>query len=218
MRKIKFVKGEFYHVYNRGVDKRNIFANKYDIDRFLECMDEFNTVSLTGGLYESSFATPELKAKRKSKRLVNIVAYCLNPNHYHLILEQVAENGISQFMKRLNGGYSWYFNSRYQRSGALFQGPFKAKLIDSNTYLLHLSIYINLNFKVHQLSDLVAKLVRSSWEEYTTNNQETTICKKDIILDQLGSKNEYKKFALYALPDLIEKKKRDKEVADLLLE
>ena len=217
MRKIKFVKGEFYHIYNRGVDRRSIFSNKYDIERFLQCMDEFNTVSVTGGLYQNSFATPAVKTKQKSKRLVNIVAYCLNPNHYHLILEQLAEGGISQLMKRLGGGYSWYFNNRYQRSGALFQGSFKAKLIDSNEYLLYLSAYINLNFKIHQLSNRVAKLVRSSWEEYTTN-QGAGICKKGIILNQLGHKKDYKKFALDALPDLIEKRKITKEIAELLIE
>lgn len=180
-------------------------------------MDEFNTVALTGSLFENSFATPELKAKRKAKRLVNIVAYCLNPNHYHFILEQVAENGISQFMKRLGGGYSWYFNNRYHRSGALFQGAFKAKHINSNEYLLYLSVYINLNNKVHKLGDLVAKLVKSSWEEYTTK-QQVQFCKKDIILGQVKSLNEYKAFALDTLPALIQKKEQDKEFADLLFE
>lgn len=217
MRKIKFVKGEFYHIYNRGVDKRPIYASKYDVERFLQCMDEFNTVNLTGSLYETSFVAPEMIAKRKSKRLVNIIAYCLNPNHYHLILEQVVENGISQFLKRLNGGYSWYFNNRYQRNGALFQGPFKAKLIDSNAYLLHLSAYVNLNFKIHTLGDQVTKLVKSSWEEYTTE-QIAQICKKRIILNQFKSKSEYKRFALDALPELIEKKQRSKDVTDLLID
>lgn len=217
MRKIKFVTGEFYHIYNRGVDKRALFNNQYDVVRFLQCMDEFNTVSLTGGLYANSFVAQELKAKRRLRRLVNIVAYCLNPNHYHFILEQVAENGISQFLKRLGGGYSWYFNNRYQRNGALFQGPFKAKLIDSNEYMLHLSVYINLNFKVHQLSDRVAKLVKSSWEEYTTNKQ-IKVCKTEIVLDQFKSRYSYKEFALDALSALIEKKKRDIEVAALLID
>ena len=119
-------------------------------------------------------------------------------------------------MKRLSGGYSWYFNNRYQRSGALFQGPFKAKHINSNEYLLHLSVYVNLNFKVHQLSDQVAKLVRSSWDEYASS-QGVAICKKGIILNQFGT-NEYKKFALDALPDLIERKKMDQEITDLFIE
>jgi len=217
VRKIKFVNNEFYHLYNRGVDKRLIFNNKYDVERFLQCMEEFNTVSLVGSLYENSFLSPEIRNKRKDKKLVNIIAYCLNPNHYHFILQQIITNGISQFIKRLSGGHAWYFNNKYKRSGALFQGPFKAKFIDSNEYLLHLSAYVNLNFKVHQLGDQVAKLVKSSWEEYAVD-QRFGLCKKNIILDQFNSAKEYKIFALDALPALVEKKKNDKELADLLLE
>ncbi|MDP3935074.1 MAG: transposase [Candidatus Giovannonibacteria bacterium] len=218
MRKIKFVKGGFYHIYNRGVDKRNIFADTTDLKRFFQSMDEFNTLEPIGSLYENSFLTKEVLTKRKIKRLVNFVAYCLNPNHYHYILEEAAENGISQFMHRLSGGYTWYFNQRHKRSGSLFQGTFKAKYIDSNEYLLRTSIYVNLNFKVHQLGGLAAKLVASSWNEYTTKNQLAEFCKKEIILDQLGSKNEYRTFALDAIPDLIERKHREKEIADLFIE
>lgn len=181
-------------------------------------MDEFNTVQPIGSLYENSFVGDEIKVKRRSKQLVNFVAYCLNPNHYHFILEQVAENGISRFMHRLNGGYTWYFNKQYNRSGSLFQGRFKAKHIDSNEYLLHVCIYVNLNFKVHQLGGSAAKLVKSSWDEYTIKSQEIKICKKDIILNQFRSANEYKSFALDALPDLIERKQREKELASLLLD
>lgn len=217
MRKLKFVRGEFYHIYNRSVEKRNIFSDEYDVKRFLQSMDEFNTVEPIGSLYESSFLSDEARAKRRSKRLVNLVAYCLNPNHYHLILEELEEDGISRFIHRLSGGYTWYFNRRYKRSGVLFQGKFKAKHIMSNEYLLHLSAYINLNFKVHQLGGSAAKLVKSSWEEYTTDKV-AQICKKKIVLDQFSTKNEYKKFALDALPDLIERKQRSKEVADLLID
>ena len=217
MRKIKFVNGEFYHVCNRGVDKRSIFENQYDVRRFYQSMEEFNTINPIGSLYESSFLDDKIIAKRKTKRLVNIVAYCLNPNHYHLVLEQLHENGISQFMHRLNGGYTWYFNKKYQRSGSLFQGRFKAKHIDSNEYLLHVSAYVNLNWKVHKLGGSAAKLVKSSWDEYTTDPG-VILCKKNIILDQFESKEEYKAFAMNTLPALIQKKEYDKELADLLLE
>lgn len=218
MRKIKFAKGEFYHIYNRGVEKRNIFSNEYDMKRFLQSMDEFNTIAPIGSLYESSFISDTVKTKRRSKQLVNFIAYCLNSNHYHFILEQVAENGISRFMHRLSGGYTWYFNQRHKRSGVLFQGKFKAKHIDSNEYLLHVDVYVNLNFKVHQLGGSAAKLVRSSWDEYDNNFKEIKICKKDIILNQFRSVNEYKRFALDALPDLIARKQREKELSDLLLD
>ncbi|MDO8522820.1 MAG: transposase [bacterium] len=217
MRKIQFVNGEFYHIYNRGVDKRNIFNNSYDIQRFLQSMNEFNTINPIGSLYESSFLSPEIKSKRKRKKLVNFIAYCLNPNHYHFILEQLTNNGISQFMHRLGGGYSWQFNKKYQRSGSLFQGTFKAKLIYSNEYLLHLSAYVNLNYKVHKLGGLAAKLIKSSWAEYSTD-QISGICEKSIILNQFKSDKEYKAFALDTLPTLIERKEQNKELAELLFE
>ena len=74
--------------------------------------------------------------------LVEIVAYCLNPNHYHLIVKQISEKGIERFMQKIGTGYTNYFNKRYERSGALFQGKFKSIHIDSNEYLLHLSVYV----------------------------------------------------------------------------
>lgn len=218
MRKIKFAKGEFYHIYNRGVDKRNIFEDKADLERFFQSMNEFNTLEPIGSLYENSFLVPTALMRRKAKPLVDFVAYCINPNHFHFILKEATENGISRFMHKLSGGYTWYFNQRYKRSGALFQGTFKAKHIDSNAYLLNASIYVNLNFRVHQLGGLVAKLVKSSWDEYILKNVAAEFCKKNIILDQFDSRKEYEAFAIETLPILLERKQREKEISDLLVE
>lgn len=80
--------------------------------------------------------------------MVKFIAYCINPNHYHFILQQVSEKGIEKFMQRLGMGYAKYFNNRRKRSGTLFQGKFKARHIDSNEYLLHVSSYVNLNYKL----------------------------------------------------------------------
>lgn len=212
-RNISFVEGEFYHVYNRGVDKRNIFSEQYDVDRFLQSMDEFNTVEPIGSIFENSFANnPSLGSE--GAKLVNMVCFCLNPNHFHILLEQAAERGIEKFMHRL-GGYTQYFNKKYQRSGSLFQGVYKAKHIDSNEYLLHLSAYINLNNHVHQLGGEGAKLVKSSWNEYL---DKAALCKTDIILSQFKTRGEYKKFAMDSLDYTLERRKKDTEFADLLLE
>ncbi len=172
-------------------------------------MVEFNTVVPVGSLYENSFrknkddnSTPEPEDK-----LVNIIAYCLNPNHFHLILEQLVENGISEFMKRLGGGYTCFFNNKNDRSGSLFQGRFKAVHIDSNEYLLHVSAYVNLNDRVHQLGGPTPKLVKSksSWEEYM-NVHDSGICEKGIILEQFGSAHEYEEFSLSSLATMQERK------------
>ena len=81
------------------------------------------------------------------------------------------EESVSLFMKRLGGGYTWYFNNRHKRNGSLFQGSFKSILADKNEYLLHLSAYVNLNNRIHQRGGLTATLVRSSWDEYLNNKK-----------------------------------------------
>lgn len=202
MNREPFANGEFYHVYNRGVDKRKVFLTDADFVRFLKGMDEFNSVDPIGSLYAKSFEKEKLSGSTaKSEDLVDVVAYCLNSNHFHFILRQVSENGISEFMKRLSGGYTWYFNNRLKRSGTLFQGRFKAIHVDYNPYLLHLSAYVNLNNLAHSIS----RAYRSSWSEYNGEDNKG-VCKKDIILDQFDGMNEYIRFAEETLKNIIERK------------
>ncbi len=79
-----------------------------------------------------------------------MIAYCLNPNYFHFILEEILEKGIEKFMQKLGGGYPRYFNEKHHRTGALFQGKFKSVHIDSDEYLLHVSAYVNnLNICIH---------------------------------------------------------------------
>lgn len=212
MKKAKLANGEFYHIYNRGVDKRQVFLDLEDLGRFLQSMQEFNSEKPIGSLYENSF---HALLGGETAKLVDIVCYCLNPNHFHFVLRQKTDGGISEFMKRL-GGYTWYFNRKYQRSGSLFQGAFKAKHVNSNEYLLHVSSYVNLNNRVHKLK-LAGPIFKSSWDEYMGTNK-NDICKKDIILDQFKTNKEYKDFAESSLIDILERKKQSRELNDLLLE
>lgn len=213
-RKVNFVEGEYYHVYNRGVDKRSIFNNHRDTERFFKSMMEFNIKEPIGSIYENSFLKED---GLKPNPLVSFVAYCLNPNHYHFILTPIIENGIESFMQRLGTGYTLYFNNRNKRTGSLFQGNFKASHIDSNEYLLHVSAYVNLNDKTHQLGGETSKLVCSSWKEYTEPNS-NGICDKNIILEQFKNVTEYKDFALSSLKDIIERKEAEKELRTLLID
>ena len=218
-----FVNDEYYHVYNRGVDKRDVFMDKLDLRRFFQSMEEFNAVEPIGSIYENTFKKDEDLPLGNGK-LVEFVAFCLNPNHYHFILRQIAGGGISEFMKRLGGGYTKYFNEKNKRSGALFQGRYKVKHIDNNDYLLHLSAYVNLNSRVHkiELGRPTSKLVKSSWDEYTTDGNETkkdkNFCAKDIILGQFKNKKEYLSFAEDALGIMLARKENEKEISDLMLE
>jgi len=215
MRKITFSTAEIYHVFNRGVDKRLIFQEPADTTRFLQSIKEFNTLEPIGSLFEISFE--KKKIKKATKPLVHIIAYCLNQNHYHLLMKQVTYSGISNFMNRLNGGYSRYSNTKDQMDSSIFQGRFKAIQVDNNNYLLHLSVYINLNNKVHQLGDRVAKLVRSSMGEYE-NYKPDNICKKDIVLKQFKNSKDYVQFCKETIGDIVEKRKEDKEFEKLMID
>lgn len=218
-RKVSLATGEHYHIYNRGVDKRIIFVDKYDIQRFLKSMVEFNAVDPIGSLYLSSLSQLRGETPQFSKKLVNVIAYCLNPNHFHLILEQLVDGGISEYMKRLAGGYTGFFNQKHERSGSLFQGVFKDAHIDSDEYLLHASAYVNLNDRVHQLIGKHTKLTESlsSWEEYSDRNVKG-ICEKKIILGQFRNVNEYKEFATSSIESIINRKNELKDFNKLLLE
>ncbi|MEK7062703.1 MAG: transposase [Patescibacteria group bacterium] len=212
MRGVEFINNEYYHIYNRGVDKRTIFADKSDLDRFYQSMDEFNTEEPIGSIYANSFRKNPLRslAPKKQKKIVDFICYCLNPNHYHFILSPLVDKGIEKFMHKIGGGYTNYFNEKHKRTGSLFQGTFKAIHIDSNEYLLHLSAYINLNNKAHSLGSEAPK---SSWKEYITDSKEN-FCNKKIILGQFKNSSEYKKFAEDSLVDI----KQRKDMEKLLLE
>lgn len=123
MRKINFANGEYYHIFNRGVDKRIIFSSQKDYARFFQSVDEFNSIDPIGSLYENSFRKRENQVSKKAprkKKLIEIICYCFNPNHYHFILKQLIDRGIEKFMHRLGIGYTKYFNQKYDRNGVLF--------------------------------------------------------------------------------------------------
>lgn len=215
MRKIKFAEGEYYHILNRGVDKRTIFLQEEDLERFLQSMREFNTIDPIGSIYEAKFRKKDKQlgnlVSKNTEKMVDFVCYCLNPNHYHLILKQLVDRGIEKFMHRLALGYSNYFNLKYKRSGSLFQGPYKATHIDSDSYLLYVSAYVNLNNKVHGIEDTF----RSSWGEYCGDFQgAVNFCEKSIILNQFSGQKQYKDFAVESLKHIKERKELEK----LLLE
>jgi len=202
MRKTIFANEEYYHIYNRGVDKREVFLEDFDYVRFLTSMREFNVIEPIGSLhlknirdnYKKSVSGSTAKAlavEPLTHPLVEIVAYCLNPNHFHMILKQIRDGGISEFMKRLSGGYTWHFNKKYERSGALFQGRFKSIHIDTNEYLLHLSAYVNKNNFIHGYND--KNWQYSSYLDYI-GKRNGKLCNKEIILGQFKDEKEYEDF------------------------
>lgn len=203
MRNIEFIIGEYYHIYNRGSDKRNIIFDNYDLQRLGQSLIEFNTENPIGSIYENSFRKDGELGSPTSK-LVDVIAYCINPNHFHLLITPLVDKGVEKFMQRV-GGYTKYFNNKHKRSGVLFQGKYKAKHANENRYLIHISAYINMNNR-DELGSPTSKLSKSSLEEYVNSDNSENICNTSIVLDQFKSKKEYKKYALETWKDTLKRK------------
>ncbi|MFA6973133.1 MAG: transposase [Parcubacteria group bacterium] len=207
MRKIEFKNGEYYHIYNRGVEKRDIFLNDFDYLRFLKALNEFNRVDSIGSIFEQGIRDKKTTFGHPVSKLVEINAYCINPNHYHLILRQLQDKGIEKFMHKVGMGYAKYFNHKYKHSGVVFQGGFQAIHIDSNEYLLYLSVYVNKNNFIHGYGKNDWKY--SSVLDYLGKRKDE-LCSKDVVLGQFKSIEEYKEFMEVNALHLKEKKEMEK--------
>ena len=158
LRKTPFVLGEYYHIYNRGNSKQVIFHDKEDYDRFVKL------IFLSNGRenFKIYFIGNEVYDFDRGKPLVNIGAYCLMPNHFHLLLTQTNNGSISKFMQKVSTGYSMYYNNKYSRTGTLFEGKFKSEHVKDNRYLKYLFSYIHLN---------PVKLIIPNWKEEGIKNK-----------------------------------------------
>jgi len=163
-RKISFLEGEFYHIYNRGNSKQKIFLDTKDYWRFIDllyAMDREENFSFTDSLKSIS-----VYEKDNKNPLVAIGAYCLMPNHFHILLTPLVENGVSKFMQKLSTAYVMYFNQKYKRRGVFFQGKFQAQHAEEDRYLKYLFSYIHLN---------PIKLIQKDWKEVGIKNKNQAI-------------------------------------------
>lgn len=190
----------YYHVFNRGVNKREIFSSHRDYQRAIEITRFYQRDSLP---FSFSRLLKLLSAEQekvwryvlKKPKTVEIVAYCLMPNHFHFILHQKTDKGISHFMANWENSYSHYYNTKYKRIGHLFQGQFKAVRVISDNQLLHLSRYIHLNPYTSSLVGSVEDCEKYPWSslgEYLAGKPD--ICDNSIVLDQFSSPDDYKIF------------------------
>ena len=191
-----FANDEIYHIYNRGVEKRIIFLDKKDHFRFVHDLFEFNdeAPALNMTYYFNTRTKtmdircpyiPKRNEKKPRKLLVKILAWSLMPNHYHLFVQQVQDNGITRFMQKIGIGYAKYFNEKYERSGHLFQGRFRAVHIDNEAHFLHLPFYIHCN---------PLDLIEPGWRQGRLNNPQKAInflktYRWSSHIDYLGEKN-----------------------------
>lgn len=221
MRTLKFANDQYYHIYNRGTDKRKIFLDDRDYFRFLLSLDLLNDdkdgLMIACRDYKKNNPRADtanflISLIRKRNYLVEIVAYCLNPNHYHLILKQLKERGIERFCQKLSISYTKYFNEKNERSGVLFQGRMKSSSVKTTGGLLYLSAYINCNCEIHG----IAKADDYRWSSFAcyAGKIKDKLCRPDDILSHFKNREDYFQFAKENAADMKIRKKEEK----LLLE
>ena len=181
-----------FHIYNRGVEKRNIFLSESDYTRFLDSLSLFNSTEYNSNI--TSFATlTEVRLRsRPDTQLVEIMAFCLMPNHYHIMLRPRIEPGLTIFMRKLGTGYTNYFNLKYKRVGSLFQGKFKSKAITSDTHFNWLPHYIHTNPFDRSLTS-VTEYPWSSYGEYAGMRKYSDIVDTSFLSSWFETCENFKK-------------------------
>lgn len=213
----QYVKNGYYHIYNRGVDKRTIFQNENDYVVFLRFLKEY----LLPPGHPDLDVLREISPRRLPVNCFNeveLLAYCLMPNHFHLLVKQITEKGLIRFMRALSTNYVMYFNHKYSRVGPLFQGNYKAALIDEDPYFLYISGYIHAN--PAELITRVGPLQKledysfSSYPFYLGDKRCEWVKPDDVISvfkENTKSKSSYKEF----VEDIaFNKESEDKELTE----
>lgn len=183
-----------YHVYDRGIAKQDIFHSDKDYLRMIDSISYYLDKIIPMRL--SKIDKNELKkilSIEPKKPLIEIYAYCLMPNHFHILIRQLEDNGITIFMKRLLNSYTRYYNVKNNRVGTIFQGRFKGILIDNDTQLLHLSRYIHLNPFVAGITKNISDYRWSSYNNYLMT-EKTRICHSNYIINMAGTNTRYTEF------------------------
>ncbi len=203
MRKEQIVNDGYYHVYNRGVDRRSTYGNDNDRERFIRSMLAFND---TG---DRRIVLHRLQHRPSPSKnpLVKIMSYAIMPNHYHFLLKQVSDNGVSRFMQKLGVGFAQYFNRQNERTGRLWESEYKAVPIKSDAQLLHISRYIHFNplklflpdWKIRGIEnwDVANALLTSyPWSSYSHYLMlvHDPIVSMDILSNLFQGKSDYQKF------------------------
>lgn len=190
-RLIPFVTQYCYHLFNRGVEKRTIFSNNQDYQRFLRTLY----------YYQFNGPKPRFSTYKKFKKqnfdqnpkIIDVLCYCLMPNHFHILVRQVRDGGVQEFMGKVINSYTKYYNVKHNRVGHLFQGAFKAVFIETDEQLLHVSRYIHLNPHVSNLTNDLEQYYYSSYPSFI-GLSEDSLTIKEPILGLFKDVEKYKEF------------------------
>lgn len=167
----KIQTGEVYHIVNRGIDSKDIFLNKNDYLRFIHDMYEFNNEDTVSSVlyYFNKYSDPaghNIIERKPRKLLVEILSFCLMPNHYHLLLRSFINGGVIKFLSKLGSGYAKYFNIKYKRAGPLYQSRFKSIPVINESHFIHIPYYIHCN---------PLDLITPEWREKKISNPKKAI-------------------------------------------
>ncbi len=204
MRTISISIDEYYHIFNRGNNKQLIFLDNRDWIRFLfliiylQSPIVFQNFSRQVTYFVKNRAFNISKKDEKeilSERYVKLVNFALMPNHFHLTVYELKEGGIARYMQRILCAYTKYFNTKYKKSGHLFQGPYKAVHIKDDKQLLYLSTYIHRNPReLLEWKNKEHLFLWSSYQDYIGKNRWDRLLFQDLILGQFKDKKEYGDF------------------------
>ncbi len=199
-RRIPLVINQYYHVFNKGISGQNIFLDQKHYKRMVDSLWLYrylsppHRMSYLLRLTEKKRVNIKQSIKGEAKH-VDVVSYCLMSNHFHILIKQVLDKGISSFMSNLQNSYTRYFNTQQKKFGPIFLGKFKAVLIESEEQLLHTSRYIHLNpysasavKNIHELRSYPW----SSLQEHLT--KKPYICNIKILSDVLGTPKKHWQF------------------------
>lgn len=219
-RKIVFANGEYYHIFNRGVEKRPIFTNKYEFSRALDSINfyRFGDLPIRYSKYlnlDKNKKSEFLKSLQKNMPQIEIVAFCLMGNHFHFLIKQLYDNGVVKFMAKFQNSYTKYFNTKNRRVGPLLQGVFKSVHVADDEQLVHLSRYIHLNsvFGFNIKAEYLKSYIWSSYPEYL-GIRDTHMINPEVVLSFFKNPKEYEKFVL----DHIDYAKKIKNIEHLLID
>ncbi len=203
-RKIVLAKGEIYHVFNRGVARMPIFTTVREHKHFIEMVEycHFATTPLSFSNYKKQRKERRdeilQSLYRENNTYVEIVAFCLMPNHYHFIVKQMKENGISKFIGNIQNGYGKFFNMKHNRTGPVFQPSFHAVRVETDEQLLHVSRYTHLNPTtgfIVEIKDLLS-YKWSSLPAYLDNSNYYPFLNSEMILQLSNGRDKYRSFVL----------------------
>ena len=200
MKRFGLAPDEYYHICNRGVNKQTIFHDKGDFYRFLFLILYFQSqtnFSKVGRAVQEFVQHPMLDIVDEviEKRTVELVAFCIMPNHFHLILKEVEDHGVSLYMQRILNAYGKYYNTKYERSGHVFQGPYRAVHVTNDSQLLYLSSYVHRNPReISRWTNREDQYEWSSYQDFIAKDRWGSLLLSEIILGQFKNKERYKEF------------------------